>query len=362
MIPKIVLIEDDLLLAENTKTILELNQFECEVAHKGQLGVELVQSFKPDLVVCDIMLDEVDGFEVLKRIRAIPEFIYLPFIFLTARADFWDKRKGMNLGADDFLTKPFMSKDLVETIHARLELSSQKKESVGLEIRKNAVDVFYHISSHEYLTPLNGIVNLSKMAIEMLQNSQVNDALSLIEGISISGNRILRTTRKLLWYNQLSNNNNPWRNATSGTVNILVLHHQIYDTLKKGSSMPFEFSFKSNINILYGYDEVLLEFVLTELYQNIIQYANHAHKVYIDTRLENNHLLMIIRNHYLGNYTICTNDVKPFFQAHNPKDMNGTGLGLYIIQEWVRTVHGKMEVSAQNNLFEIILKIPVSNF
>ena len=61
MIPKIVLIEDDLILAENTKTILELNQFECTVAHQGQLGVELVQSFKPDLVVCDIMLDEVDG-------------------------------------------------------------------------------------------------------------------------------------------------------------------------------------------------------------------------------------------------------------------------------------------------------------
>lgn len=362
MIPKIVLIEDDLLLAENTKTILELNQFECEVAHRGHLGVELVRSFKPDLVVCDIMLDEVDGFEVLKRIRAIPEFIYLPFIFLTARADFWDKRKGMNLGADDFLTKPFMSKDLVDTIHARLALSSQKKESVGLEIRKNAVDVFYNISSHEYLTPLNGIVNLSKMAIEMLQKNQIDEALLLMEGIQISGNRMLRITRKLLWYNQLSNNNNPWRNATSGTVNLLSLQQQIYETLKKGSAKPFDFIFKSNINILYGYDEVVLEFILTELYQNIIQYADPSHNIYIDTRLENNHLLMIIRNHYIGNYIICTNDIKPFFQAHHTRDMNGTGLGLYIIQEWIRTVHGKMEVSGHNNLFEIILKIPVSNF
>ncbi|MDI9881020.1 ATP-binding response regulator [Flectobacillus longus] len=362
MIPKIVLIEDDLLLAENTKTILELNRFECEVAHKGQLGVELVQSVKPDLVVCDIMLDEVDGFEVLKRIRAIPEFIYLPFIFLTARADFLDKRKGMNLGADDFLTKPFMSKDLVETIRARLDLSNQKKESVGLEIRKNAVDVFYHISSHEYLTPLNGIVNLSKIAADMLKNNQINDALALMEGISISGNRILRTTRKLLWYNQLSNHDNPWRNATSGTVNILALQQQISDTLKKGTPSQFEFSFKSNINILYGYDEVLLEFVLTELFQNVIQYANPANKVYSDTRLENNHLVMIIRNHYHGKYTVCTDDVKPFFQAHNSKDMNGTGLGLYIIKEWVQTVHGEMKVSGQNNLFEVILKIPVSIF
>ncbi|MFY7829262.1 MAG: hybrid sensor histidine kinase/response regulator [Flectobacillus sp.] len=360
MTPKIVLIEDDLLLAENTKTILELNGFECEVAHQGQLGVELVKSVQPDLVVCDIMLDEVDGFEVLKRIRAIQEFIHLPFIFLTARADFLDKRKGMNLGADDFLTKPFMSKDLVETIRARLLMSNQKKESVGLEIKKNAVDVFYNISSHEYLTPLNGIVNLSKMAVSMIQNNQVEEALPLLEGISISGNRILRTTRKLLWYNQLSNHDNPWRNSTSGIVHILKLQKQIVESLKKGTTAPFEFNIRSNINVLYGYDEVLLEFVLTEIFQNIIQYANPSYKVYADTRLENNYLVLIIRNHYSGNYQVSSQDIKPFYQAHNPKDMNGTGLGLFIIQEWVKTVHGQMEVLGQNNLFEVIMKIPVS--
>ncbi len=359
--PTIVLIEDDVLLAENTKTILELNGFVCFVAHEGQKGVDLVLAIAPDLVVCDIMLDEVDGFEVLKKIRAIPKFLYLPFIFLTARADFLDKRKGMNLGADDFLTKPFMSKDLVETIRARLALSTQKQASVGMEIRKNAVDVFYNLSSHEYLTPLNGIVNLSEIVVELLQSQQIEEALPLIEGIYASGQRMLRTTRKLLWYNQLSNNNNPWRNASNHVIQIIEIQKKINQHLKRSSSKHIDLAMKANIATLYGYDEHLVEQMLTELYQNIYQYADPSYKVYADVRLENEMFVLIIRNRYAGHYNMTTDDIKPFFQAHHPKDMNGAGLGLYIVKAWVQSVHGNMSVKGSNHLFEVLLKIPISN-
>ncbi|MEA5403300.1 response regulator [Arcicella sp. DC2W] len=360
--PKIVLIEDEIQLAENTKIILEINGFNCFVANRGQEGIDLIASINPNLVICDINLDEIDGYEILRQIRSNPLFLNLPFVFLTARADFVDKRRGMNAGADDFLTKPFNAKVLIETIQARLAMSSQKKESVGIEIKKNAIDVFYHVSNHEYLTPLNGIINLSEIALDMVRNKQTSDIESLLEGIYSSGNRMLRTTRKLLWYNQLSNSVNPWKNVlgANSQINAIKFLHEIVDSVTKSSLKIFDINIKSNVTYLYGYDENLIQIMFTELIQNIVNFADHNRKVYINARFENDFLVLIIRNHYLDNYTITTEDIKPFYQAHNPKDMNGTGLGLYIVKEWIELISGGFEVKGENQLFDVIIKIPVS--
>ncbi|WP_044173282.1 ATP-binding response regulator [Flectobacillus major] len=358
--PKIVLIEDDRLLAENTKTILELNGFECFMEHEGQKGIQLIKTTCPDLVVCDIMLDEIDGFEILREVRATHNFLNLPFIFLTARADFGDKRKGMNLGADDFLTKPFMSRDLIEAIKARLTISAQKNASTGVEIRKSAVDVFYKVSNHEYLTPLNGIVNLSEIVVKQLQNHQIHDAITLVEGINVSGQRMLRITRKLLWYNQLSNYLNPWQNTNSHTIFVIDLQQKIINNLKRSSTKNIDIILKSSISSLSGYDETHIEQIFTEIYQNIFQYADPLYTIYSDARLENNMFVLIVRNQYKADYTFSTYDITPFFQAHNPKDMNGTGLGLYIVKEWVKSVDGYIEVKGENHLFEVLIKIPIN--
>lgn len=359
---KIVLIEDDIVLAENTKTILEIHGFSCSVAHKGQLGIELVQTTCPDIVVCDIMLDEIDGFEVLNQIRALEQFIHLPFIFLTARADFMDKRRGMNSGADDFLTKPFMAKDLVETIKSRLTISSQKKESVVNEIKKNAVDIFFSVSSKEYLHPLDNIVNLSDSAINQLKNQEYSNVLNLLTDISNAGRRVLDTTHKLLFYNQLANNINPWaKPVNSGMVNIKEIQNYVLLELKQRFPKKVLIEFKSNLNTLNGYDEKWVKFLFTELYQNLFQYADISYKAFSDTRLESDKFVLILRNHYQGNYAFETDDITPFFQAdRSSKEMENIGLGLYIIKQWIDSINGTFKVKAHNNLFEVVIKIPVS--
>lgn len=360
--PKIVLIEDELQLAENTKIILEISGFNCFVANRGQEGIDLIASVCPNLVICDINLDEIDGFEILRQIRLNPKFLSLPFIFLTARADFIDKRRGMNAGADDFLTKPFNAKELVETIKARLAFSSQKKESIGIEIKKSAIDVFYNVSNHEYLTPLNGIINLSEIALDLLKKNQVSDIETLIEGIHTSGNRMLRTTRKLLWYNQLSNLINPWKNFqhANSCIKVNEFLQNIVECVTKSSQKVFDVQIKSNATYLYGYDEGLIGIMFTELVQNLVHFADPNRKIYIEGRLQNDLFVLILRNHYHDNYTFETKDIKPFYQAHQPKDMNGTGLGLYILKEWTASVGGDLAVKGNNQLFDLVLKIPFS--
>lgn len=357
---RIVLIEDDLLLAENTSLILSLNGFECFVANSSKDGILLIEEMIPDLVVCDIMLDSMDGFDVLRSIRQDKGFINLPFIFLSGLADITDKRKGMNLGADDFLTKPYTSKDLIETIQARIEISSAKKVNAEIETRKNAIDIFYQISTHEYLTPLNGIINFGTLLEEMIQQNDLSDAGSIVKAIQVSGQRMLRVTRKLLWYNQLANGINPWGNTSKSNVNIGVLQNTIFDFLRNSTTTQFNFHIESTGSFLFDFDREILEQMITELLQNVIQYADPKFEINSSAILENNMFVLTIKNYYKGLYSMSTNMIKPFYQAHNSKDMNGSGLGLYIIKEWVEKKKGSLDVATNQNIFEVTLKIPTS--
>lgn len=120
---KILLIEDNPEIRENTSEILELAGYNVLTAANGKLGVELAQHKSPDLIICDIMMPELDGYGVLHILSKAEETAAIPFIFLTAKTEKTDIRKGMNLGADDYLTKPFDDTDLLNAIETRLRKS-----------------------------------------------------------------------------------------------------------------------------------------------------------------------------------------------------------------------------------------------
>jgi CRP-like cAMP-binding protein/DNA-binding NarL/FixJ family response regulator len=119
----ILLIEDDMDMRENTAEILELANYHVLKAENGKRGVELARHTAPDLVLCDIMMPELDGYGVLHLLGRDPATAEVPFIFLSAKAERSDVRKGMELGADDYLTKPFEESELLNAIEGRLKRS-----------------------------------------------------------------------------------------------------------------------------------------------------------------------------------------------------------------------------------------------
>lgn len=128
---KILLIEDDVTVRENTEELLGLSNYVVLTASNGKLGVEKAKNYAPDIIVCDIMMPELDGYGVLEELAKNTETANIPFIFLSAKTEHKDIRKGMDLGADDYLTKPFEEEDLLSAIESRLAkvaiLSSQNK-------------------------------------------------------------------------------------------------------------------------------------------------------------------------------------------------------------------------------------------
>ncbi|MUP47307.1 response regulator [Gramella sp. BOM4] len=117
---KVLLIEDDMTVRENTAELLELSGYDVVTAPNGKTGIETAREAVPEIIVCDIMMPEVDGYGVLKALSEDPETANIPFIFLSAKTEHKDIRRGMDLGADDYLTKPFEEEDLLSAIESRL--------------------------------------------------------------------------------------------------------------------------------------------------------------------------------------------------------------------------------------------------
>ncbi|MGP1375071.1 MAG: response regulator transcription factor [Almyronema sp.] len=143
---KILVIEDDPIVRDNLKDILELECFEVQLADNGQLGIEAATASSFDLIICDIMMPGADGYEVVKNLRQNSKTERVPFIFLTAKVDRQDQRIGMDLGADDYLTKPFVPREVLSAIRSRLErhaafqLAYQKAQQQATAYQKQAQD------------------------------------------------------------------------------------------------------------------------------------------------------------------------------------------------------------------------------
>jgi DNA-binding NarL/FixJ family response regulator len=131
---KVLVVEDEPEMLRNILTILEMEGFTTFQASNGRDAVALARAERPDLVLCDVMMPELDGHGVLNALRAEKETVGLPFIFLTARGEKSDVREGMKLGADDYLTKPVDADELLETIRARLERHQEKAEAAVAEV------------------------------------------------------------------------------------------------------------------------------------------------------------------------------------------------------------------------------------
>ncbi|MBC6609161.1 response regulator [Hymenobacter sp. BT188] len=138
----ILLIEDNDFIRENTAEILEMTGYNVITAENGKVGIEKALETRPDLVVCDIMMPVLDGYGVLHIFNQNPQLSGVPFIFLTAKTERNDLRKGMELGADDYLTKPFDSSELLSAIAGRLNRFQHLKPEYDLHA--NGLDEFLH--------------------------------------------------------------------------------------------------------------------------------------------------------------------------------------------------------------------------
>lgn len=181
---KVLLIEDDTVVRENTAELLELAAYRVFTASNGKDGVIQAKSYKPDIIICDIMMPELDGYGVLQILSKEDTTKHIPFIFLSAKTEHKDIRKGMDMGADDYITKPFNETELISAIESRLakiaimnELIDRDKETTVINYSANKIKTLDDLK--KYFTD-KGIKCLFKSGETIYQEGDNSNYLYLI--------------------------------------------------------------------------------------------------------------------------------------------------------------------------------------
>ncbi len=191
---KILVIEDSVVMREGLLAILEQAGFEVIGAVDGYTGLNLAQEQSPDLIICDVVMPELDGYEVLSMLRQNLRTASIPFVFLTGKTDKDDWRHGMNLGADDYLTKPFTIKDLLDMVEVRLSKSEGIAQYYNAEL-KQAEERLNFASRHDALTELPNRLSLQEWFYRAL--SELPDNKPYIGILCLGLDRVKRVNDSL---------------------------------------------------------------------------------------------------------------------------------------------------------------------
>ncbi len=179
----ILVIEDDICLRENIQEILELAGYSVLTAENGQNGIKLALSKRIDLILCDIIMPILDGYSVLRELSSVPKTQKIPFIFLTSKSNLKEIRVGMNMGADDYIVKPFEEKELLDSLRRRLEKFDLLQKDNSIQIEKEISEIHNIHNLMEYFLENGEEVSLSKNEILFPENQLARYVYFLKNGI-----------------------------------------------------------------------------------------------------------------------------------------------------------------------------------
>src|SRR5215468_7173383 len=199
---KILVIDDEEWLREMVQLALRQKGYEVVEAENGAVGIDVARRELPDLILCDVNMERVDGYLTLSSLRAEPATASIPFILMTGLADNAGMRHGMELGADDYLPKPFT----IEALYAAVEARLKKAQTVREEAERKLADLRDNISMmlpHELRTPLNGILAYGEILSTDAETLSTQEVAEMGQVIHESGKRLERLIENFLIYAQL---------------------------------------------------------------------------------------------------------------------------------------------------------------
>jgi two-component system sensor histidine kinase/response regulator len=199
---KVLVIDDTPEIRMIIEETLNMFGFETILAEDGEKGITLAQEHLPDLIICDVNMPKLDGFGTLAQLRAHESTATIPFMFLTGAVERPNVRRGMEMGADDYLTKPFTPSELLAAVNARLEKVAEieRKSEKKLDELRGKLTL---TMPHELRTPLNGIMGLASILIDGYDSMKPDEVLDSAKMIHLSADRLHRLIENFLAYAQI---------------------------------------------------------------------------------------------------------------------------------------------------------------
>ncbi|MCA9980838.1 MAG: hybrid sensor histidine kinase/response regulator [Anaerolineales bacterium] len=349
----ILIIDDNEELLESLAQNLTFEGYEVSIAPDGWSGVALARTNQPDLILCDVMMPGLVGYGVLLEIRSNPETAHIPFVFLTAKTDRFSMRKGMNIGADDYLTKPISHSELVHAIQARLKRYNEETQNAA-DMVKNLQNTlnqqkeiltsrseFMALATHEAKSPLQVIissVDLFHIHGESITPSQQEKYLNRIE---TSAKALLRLLQDMTLVSQSEAGTlgyNPDEEDLGHLVRMVI--EQLQETTGHAHKLTFTHDGQATTAAL---DRKLIESLLNNLLSNAIKYSPPGSTIQTILTATADTLQLRISDEGIGIPKADQPQMfSAFFRASNVGERSGTGLGLYIVNKVVSLHHGRV--------------------
>lgn len=347
---KILVIEDDADILQNIIDTLTIEGYECRGANDGQPGIDMVNIWLPDLIVCDIMMPGMNGYDVLMVLRNKIESAKIPFIFLTAKTEWSDMRKGMLLGADDYLTKPFNPEELIDAIKIRLKKNEELTKSYKTRIESLRQNIARSLP-HELRTPLTGVIGYSELLLMDLDTMSTDRIKEMLETIYNAGLRLHRAAENCLMYAQLeitaldNERLSDLRQATCKDIDHIIT------VVAKAKSEQYkrEDDIKLNIkNASIRVAQADLTKIIEELIDNAFKFSEEKSSIFIETQVNDTSVTLKVTDFGRGITPENLKEVGAYMQFERALyEQQGLGLGLVIVKRLVELYGGQFFIQSE---------------
>jgi two-component system sensor histidine kinase/response regulator len=346
---KILVIEDERSIRETILELLEVEGFQVIGAENGSIGIQRAQEYLPDLILCDVVMPRPDGYGVLSALRQNSTTATIPFIFLTAMGTKESVRQGMQMGADDYLTKPCTAAELLGAITSRFEkqeiLVSQSQQQ--LDDLRNSIALSL---PHEVRTPLHGILGLAELLIEDYQTIERQEILEVAEGIYSAADRLHRLIQNYLLYVELEltvkdlDRINLLRSASTHYPKVLITNVATQVSKRYGRQTDLALNLQ---NATVQIADLKLNKIVEELIDNAFKFSRAGTSIQLTTLVDAGCLTLWIIDYGRGMTADQIASLGAYMQFERKfYEQQGSGLGLAIAKRMVEIHGGSLSIES----------------
>ncbi|MEP6984864.1 MAG: response regulator [Chloroflexota bacterium] len=350
---RILVIEDEPNLRKNILDFLELEGFEVLEASDGQIGVDCARQHHPDLIISDISMPNMDGYNALLELRKDDRSAHIPIIFLSAMADRSFVRHGMELGADDYLTKPFSYPELLAAIQARLERQVIQVNLASKELG-DVKKRLARVVSHEMRTPIASILMVQNLLSAQLDTLETHEIRDILDSLQTGSYRIYHLAEQLALMTQLDTNT-----LSQEVVNEFGFATPIWTVLVAAVNLSRRFAYRNptgSVNVderdktsVVVCNTPSLTHALAEIIANALDYSPDNCEIKVSQWTRDSWVYISITDCGAGmNEEQISHAVRDFEQVdrdHN--EQQGLGLGLHLARRIAEAHSGQLDVASR---------------
>jgi two-component system, sensor histidine kinase and response regulator len=350
MMEKILVIDDEPQLRASIQEVLELSDFETIAAAEGLTGVQMAKDCAPDLIICDILMPELTGYEVLTAVRQDESTCSIPLIFLTAQTQRSDMRRGMEYGAADYLMKPFSPSELLRAVTSQLAKREIYRRLAETKLDRLRSSISLSLP-HELYTPLNGILGMSELLAEDASTFCASEVREMAQVIQSSARRLYHLTRNFLLYAELELvATNPEkiqdlrREAKSSFAKSAITSIAQSKAEQVGREQDLKLELQ---NLPLPVPEERLSKIIEELVDNAFKFSRPGTLVKVSSQFDSSTFTLYITDHGRGMTADQIANLGAYMQFERKfYEQQGSGLGLIIAKRMVELHGGELTISS----------------